>query len=1148
MDKQILNAIAEVLKEEKERVSSEISLLSNEKDAELSLIKESIANFSQSIDKKLDAVDFDLAMIGRKELVDSVFAEFQQWAEDFSVQKDIEFSDFEKEFEEIRNISKSIKDGVDGLDGKDGADGSDGSDGRDGVDNPAIAPICIDRNFKADKGLIVNHRGGLWQAIRNTNGDPEVDSGNWRCFVDGVSDVSIRFDAKDALYAIEVEKTNGEKESLSFERLPSYLPAGDHKSVEGDYFLDGTTFNVYVQGAWVGVDLKGEQGVEGKDGMRGRKGKDGVGIDDVFILDKTLKVLLTNGETKDLYLDILNTEEEEIDQEIKRYAGVWHSSKSYSTGDVVTLMNSLYVCLNDSSDSPEVSADWTQMIATASGPAGDASGGGGSVNLNEYVKRPSATFQDEWLVYKESAGSRDWAPATTDLIKVNPIPFRNSRNGQFIGTPEELAGVETQRDYNELVYKWLGEIEAGDVNLDGYLQELTAEQKIEIIEAQIQYRGLMDLDADDKPLWPADQTKDRGGWWAYPTSKTSGWTLNNLKWLFTYRGEVTEDGSTLTSNITKGYQVGDIIQLQIKYNEAGAGTGYKYADVQPVFVEYKVEELHYPDRLSGNSNSDFPAYRVSMVGPAHRYTGRLPTEIKGPQGDPSDAWIQWYPTDFAYGTPLGDYVKDDRVDDIENRVEDIEAVLPAAESVSPVPTGDLELKITGSRPTGATGEAGKLLMWKAEAGSGGSPYNEVKFPVDDVDAINLDANGIWFKQGELVQKWNVNSGGWFTNVNVLHISTTLTEGDTLVTDQPVEMYYADPSAVYAPVISVAESKADDRRLQVEIEQLALGLETLLTQRAVGEWRYDGNIESGPPREAGTFKAMADMSSVENYLALHMEDLNGITHGFGDAEIGDYIELVDIDDPSVYALYVLTAEPPISGTLVELPVKLKDRGADFQVGDTCIIRHFAIGEEDINLTELDDRFVNVTGDAMSGKLKAPLIETDAIDATSAQGTVYTGAMENGNNIVTNQWVKNQISNTPSQALPTWELAHFSQGQMQPGKMAFCDGNLNGTNRLEAARGIAFSAVDANGRRVARDRNAVDYERTYGSVLSVLSDDDTTIMSMARTIGSVAATIYYSAEFDAYMIIWPQDKDLAVTSNITHVVQDQSYQIHCPELFF
>ena len=853
------------------------------------------------------------------------------------------------------------------------------------------------------------------------------------------------------------------------------------------------------------------------------------------------------------------------------FRGDYFASESYQVGDVVHFGGASYLCSRAVTNvfphghfGDERSGDYWRMLSTIAhdlygSGSGDSSGGGGpgvtkdtliteggqgGVKFSQFVTVPSDGVEFVGV----SGGKNVKSVIQTDAVKVNPIPFRNSRNGQFIGTPEELDAVETQRDYNELVYKWLSEIEAGDVNLDGYLKALTPEQRLALIEAQIQYRGVMELDADDKPQWPADQTKDRGGWWAYPTSKNSGWLFNKLQWLFPFYGEVTEDGSTVTNNVVKGYQVGDVIQLQISNNEAGAGNSYKYLDTQPVFVEYRIEELHYPDRLSGNSNTDFPAYRVSMCGPAHRYTGRLPTEIKGPEGDPSDAWIQWYPTVFSHGTPLSDYAKDDRVDDIENRVEDIEAVLPAADSVAPVPTGDLELKITGSRPTGATGEAGKLLMWKAETGSGGSPYNECKILVPDPSAIDLSASEIWFKQGEVVQKWNVNSGGWFTNVNVLHISTTLTEGDTLVDGQPIEMYYADPGAVYAPVISVAESKSDDRRLQAEIEQLALGLETLLTQRTAGQWRYDGTIETGPPRDAGTFKAMADMSATENYLALHMEDLNGITHAFGDAEIGDYIEVVDMDDPKVYALYVLTAEPPISGTLVELPVKLKDRGADFEVGDSCTIRHFAISEENVNLSELDDRYVNSTGDAMTGTLQVPVIETDAIDAVSPQGTIYTGAMENGNNLVTNQWVKNQISNTPSQTLPSWELRNVAFQDVQPGMCGFVDGNAAYTETLSEVRGIVFSAVDSNGRRVARDRNAIDYQRTYGGGLSILSSDDTTILSMARTIGSVSANIYYSAEFDVYSIIWPGDKDAALTSTTTQANERNLYEIHCPELFF
>ena len=840
-------------------------------------------------------------------------------------------------------------------------------------------------------------------------------------------------------------------------------------------------------------------------------------------------------------------------------------------GDVVHFGGASYLCSRAVTNvfphghfGDESSGDYWRMLSTIAhdlygSGSGDSSGGGGpgvtkdtliteggqgGVKFSQFVTVPSDGVEFVGV----SGGKNVKSVIQTDAVKVNPIPFRNSRNGQFIGTPEELDAVETQRDYNELVYKWLSEIEAGDVNLDGYLKALTPEQRLALIEAQIQYRGVMELDADNKPLWPADQTKDRGGWWAYPTSKNSGWLFNKLQWLFPFYGEVTEDGSTVTNNVVKGYQVGDVIQLQISNNEAGAGNSYKYLDTQPVFVEYRIEELHYPDRLSGNSNTDFPAYRVSMCGPAHRYTGRLPTEIKGPEGDPSDAWIQWYPTVFSHGTPLSDYAKDDRVDDIENRVEDIEAVLPAADSVAPVPTGDLELKITGSRPTGATGEAGKLLMWKAETGSGGSPYNECKILVPDPSAIDLSASGIWFKQGEVVQKWNVNSGGWFTNVNVLHISTTLTEGDTLVDGQPIEMYYADPGAVYAPVISVAESKSDDRRLQAEIEQIALGLETLLTQRTHGQWKYIGFSGDNIPRNPGEFAlASDDLSSAENIMTINLTDLNGTTVGLSDVDVGDYIEIVDLDAPANYALFTCTKKPEGTG-ISDVELALKDKGENFLVGETCEIRFFAVNEENINLSELDDRYLKLSGGEMATSAQLSVNYIQPINLKHIQYSCDPSATH-PEALVNRAMVQALIKAESGQStIPEWTLTHFKAGEMQPGKMAFCDGNLNGINNLENARGVAFSATDANGNRVGRTKDGVDWQRDFGGVLNILYDEEKTLLSMARSHGSASAVIYYVAESDAYMIIWPADKDAVLTSNITHVVIDQSYKIHCPDIIF
>jgi len=70
---------------------------------------------------------------------------------------------------------------------------------------------------------------------------------------------------------------------------------------------------------------------------------------------------------------------------------------------------------------------------------------------------------------------------TTDSIKVNPEPFRNSK-GQFIGTPEELAGLENQRDVNNFLYEAINDIDIGDIDLDGYAKEEWVTEQIGAIE------------------------------------------------------------------------------------------------------------------------------------------------------------------------------------------------------------------------------------------------------------------------------------------------------------------------------------------------------------------------------------------------------------------------------------------------------------------------------------------------------------------------------------------------------------------------------------------------------------------------------------------------------------------------------------------
>ena len=153
----------------------------------------------------------------------------------------------------------------------------------------------------------------------------------------------------------------------------------------------------------------------------------------------------------------------------------------------------------------------------------------------------------------------------------------------------------------------------------------------------------------------------------------------------------------------------------------------------------------------------------------------------------------------------------------------------------------------------------------------------------------------------------------------------------------------------------------DKHLQAEIDQIALGLETLLVQREHGQWRYIGFSGDNIPRNAGEFSLVSDdLSSSDNIITLNSEDLGGTTHGFGDVDIGDYVEIVDLDEPANYVLFVVKKAPEGTG-ISNVEVSLKDKGQNFLIGETCEIRFFAINEQDLSLTDLDGRYIKNGGE-------------------------------------------------------------------------------------------------------------------------------------------------------------------------------------------
>mgnify|MGYP001328616358 CR=1 FL=1 len=281
-------------------------------------------------------------------------------------------------------------------------DGKDGINGRDGVDRQLIQPIEIEDDQQVKKGSVVYHRGGLFQAVRDVAGNPDRDPHGWSSICDGIADVYHGFDKSEGKHSFEIELTTGKKQVLEFDRAPAYLPPGEHKSVEGDFYLDGTVLRLFRDEEWLEVDLRGSRGrkgYKGDDGEKGEKGLDGVGIADVMAEKNMLIVELTNGEVKELLLDIAVPEEKDIDAEIKRYAGDWHTSKSYAKGDVVTSFDGLWLCLKNTKEQPSGLGDsWTLMHGGGSGGGGGGGGGGGVFTATgSYLGSGAATMNGKTI-------------------------------------------------------------------------------------------------------------------------------------------------------------------------------------------------------------------------------------------------------------------------------------------------------------------------------------------------------------------------------------------------------------------------------------------------------------------------------------------------------------------------------------------------------------------------------------------------------------------------------------------------------------------------------------------------------------------------------------------------------------------------------
>ena len=385
--------------------------------------------------------------------------------------------------------------------------------------------------------------------------------------------------------------------------------------------------------------------------------------------------------------------------------------------------------------------------------------------------------------------------------------------------------------------------------------------------------------------------------------------------------------------------------------------------------------------------------------------------------------------------------------DIEDRLDNIEEVLPKEQAYPPpIEIGVIKSLVDSpDRPSGTSKPPmEEILMWHIDAGrtaSGNTPANEMKtqIPNEYHDNIVIDGTAeVWFKQGDKIQKWNTTNGGWWTGGNLWHLSAKSTEGDDLVEGEPTEIYYEDPSIPSEQLIdaiSREESKADDaelreliegiefpetdlsdyytkgevdesqkaqddkidglrsdlnqetidrikgdNQLQADIEEIALILSTLAKSIESGYWSYVGN---GIPSQQGEFSlAFPDVTSEQNIVTFNEKDIDGKTHLLPNTvSVGDYLEIVDQEHPEEFGLWQVAKEPDGTG-IFSIEVNLVQAGSTFDIGDKCEARFFSVSDE-LDMNDLDARYLKLSGGEMTGKLTTPDVEVKTNDYTTAK---------------------------------------------------------------------------------------------------------------------------------------------------------------------
>ena len=168
----------------------------------------------------------------------------------------------------------------------------------------------------------------------------------------------------------------------------------------------------------------------------------------------------------------------------------------------------------------------------------------------------------------------------------------------------------------------------------------------------------------------------------------------------------------------------------------------------------------------------------------------------------------------------------------------------------------------------------------------------------------------------------------------------------------------------------------------------------------------------------------------------------------------------------------------------------------------------------------------------------------------------------NELVTKAYVDGKVAEGGSEgsegfpALPEYDYYYLDVAGTTSGRLTLLDGDSKRTSDLNRVRLIAFHGVDKNGKRWARDKDVISYDRPFSGTLNLLTEEGKVIMTVAssgKATGIVTQNYFKDAISgfcgpDTYAIDIPNSECITLPTRTTSISYPQKVYLHVTGLHF